>query len=122
MRTVVAFLIAPLTPGMLWALYGGPLIFLFAVPVGYMGALFALPLYLLVRRFWRVSLLSSIAGGLIAGALAGIAFTVWNGPFELSAWYAGGVILFALFGIVAGATFYLIIRLPPHSSALPGKS
>jgi hypothetical protein len=108
----VAFLIAPLIPGIIWAsLVSGPVILLFAVPIGYVGAAFGLPLYLLVRHFWRVSLLSCIVGGAVAGALTMVAFSVWNGSsVELSVWFARGVLLFALFGAVAGAAFYGLER------------
>jgi hypothetical protein len=102
--TYVAFLIAPLIPGIICAaLVSGPIILLFAVPIGYVGAIFGLPLYLLVRHFWRVSLLTCLGGGAIAGMLTTIAVAVWSHDFT---WFASGVLLFALFGAVAGAIFY----------------
>jgi hypothetical protein len=118
MRSVIGFLTAPLVPGMLLALYAGPGVLLLAIPLGYTGAALALPMYLLVRRLWRVSFWSCILCGFIAGALTLGLF----GGFELSARYATGAMIFALFGMVAGAAFYLLFRLPPHSSESPEKS
>lgn len=106
--TLLAFLIAPLVPGLLWAVWMlNPLVPLFAVPLGYVGAVFGLPLYWFTRRFWRVTLATCIGGGALAGVLAMLTLAVaWDGGAELTGWFISGALLFALFGAVAGAAFY----------------
>ena len=105
-----AMIWAPLVPGLIWALLMfNPVVLLFAIPLGYLGMFaFGLPLYLLVRRYWRVSLLSSALCGALSGALACLVFAWWDNATEISRWFGGGIILFALFGLVAGISFWFI--------------
>lgn len=107
-----AFLLAPLAPGIAWAvLMLNPVVLLFAVPLGYLGMLFfGLPLFFLVRRFWRVSLVSSVCSGAISGSFASLIFSWWGGSFEISTWFFKGAILFVIFGAIAGSTFWWLYR------------
>lgn len=107
-----AFLLAPLAPGIAWAaLMLNPAVLLFAVPLGYLGMLFfGLPLFFLVRQFWRVSLASSVCSGAISGAFASLFFSLLGDSFENSTRLLQGAILFVIFGAVAGSTFWWLYR------------
>jgi len=94
-----------------------PVVLLFAVPIGYIGAIFAIPLYLLARRFGYLSLPACMAGGAIAGMLIMVLFALWDGSFELTEWFASAVILFAGFGFIAGTSFYWLSGLNRNESA-----
>ena len=112
------FLVAPLVPGIMWMLLmGSPVVFLFAVPIGYIGAIFAIPLYLLARRFGYLSLPVCITGGTIAGLLSMALFALWDGSFQLTWWFAKGATLFAGFGFIAGTSFYWLSGLNRNESA-----
>lgn len=107
-----AFLLAPLAPGIASAvLMLNPVVLLFAVPLGYLSMLFfGLPLFFLVRRFWRVSLVSSVCSGAISGAFASLVFPWWGGIFEMSTWFLMGAIWSVIFGAIAGSTFWWLYR------------
>lgn len=107
-----AFVLAPLAPAVAWAvLMLNPVVLLFAIPLGYLGMfLFGLPLYFLVRRFWHVSLASSVCGGAMSGALVSLISSWWGGSFEISTWFLKGAILFVIFGVIAGGTFWWFYR------------
>jgi len=95
-----------------------PVVLLFAIPLGYIGMfVFGLPLYFLVRRFWRISALSSAVGGSLAGGLSGVAFSWWSNSGEASLWFASGIALVAAFGLVAGLSFWWLSRAQPALQA-----
>jgi hypothetical protein len=114
-KPINAFVIAPLAPAITWAVVmANPFVLLFALPLAYFGMLtFGLPLYLLARRYWRVSLSSSVIGGAVSGGLVGvfISWWGWGNSFEVtSIWFLKGASLFAIFGVIAGVVFWLIYR------------
>jgi phosphoglycerol transferase MdoB-like AlkP superfamily enzyme len=111
------FLVAPLVPGIMWMLVTvNPFVLLFAAPIGYIGAIFAFPLYLLARHFRLLSLPACMIGGTIAGTFVVVLYTAWDGSFELSHWFANGAILFAGFGFIAGTSFYWLSGLNHYES------
>jgi hypothetical protein len=104
----LAIIVAPLTPGLLWAAFmQNPAVLLFAVPIAYFGMFaFGLPLYFLARRYWRVSALTCMVGGSLSGALSGLGVLWWDNSLEMSLSFAVAIILFAVFGFVAGFHFW----------------
>ena len=78
--------------------------------------MFAVSLYLLVVKYWRVSLISSCLGGGITGFLTWISTylsytAIWNDDLfnaDLSA--ALGFLVFICLGAVAGFVFWLMHR------------
>ncbi|PRF98135.1 hypothetical protein [Burkholderia ambifaria] len=114
----LAFALSALVPGLLWSYFtGDPTSLKYSIPVAYFGtAVFAIPLYLLVVKYWRVSLISSCLGGGITGFLTWISTyliytSIWNDDlFKANLSAALGFLAFICLGPVAGFVFWLMHR------------
>lgn len=62
------------------------------------------PTFLIVRHFWRITLQTSIAAGLISGLLAHLLFLPINANYSYS------IFKFGLMGAISGLVFLLIWR------------
>jgi len=126
-RVGIAAALSPLFPGVAFAVllsfFGGPptplslilLIFLFALPVSYLGfALFGLPLLFFLRKRGTLSFAPFLAAGLVGGTVMFQAFALllsWllESPYRFGldqiAWGAGlGLSVAAVFCLLAGIT------------------
>jgi hypothetical protein len=127
-RVLLAVAAAPLVPGILWSvIVATPAPLLFAVPIAYgTMLLLGLPMYGLVRRFWRVSDWTAGAGGFFAGILAYVLLVelgIVRPYYDAAA--AKAALLFGGFGIFAGFAFSLIhgetpLQRPAEESGPPG--
>ncbi|KAG8150829.1 hypothetical protein [Burkholderia catarinensis] len=112
----LAFALSALVPGLLWSYFtDDPWSLKYSIPIAYFGtAAFAIPQYLLVVKYWRVSLISSCLCGSITGLLTWVATyliytSIWDDDLfkaDLSA--ALGFLAFLGLGAVAGFVFWLI--------------
>lgn len=121
-KTVRAFACAPWVPCLLVAVsFWNGLALIVGPMVGYIGtALFGVPLYLLTRRYRRVSLPACMQGGALAGVLTFLTGAFWINQLEASLSFAAAACIFAVFGVVAGFSFWFIgggLRKP--DAALP---
>jgi hypothetical protein len=124
MRTAVAFLVAPLTVAI-----GGPLlaqissqhkdsllILLVEIAATYIYGLlfalvFALPLFVLLRRFGWANAYTAAGAGLMAGLLGGV--IVFNG--NVSPERVVSLAELSVLGALAGVVFWLIARVDMRS-------
>jgi hypothetical protein len=112
----ISFALAALVPGLLWSYFTGDLSSLkYAIPIAYFGTVvFAIPLYLLVEKYWRVFLFSSSLGGGMTGLLTWVVTylvynAIWNDDLFKAGLSAALVFLaFVCFGAVAGFVFWLM--------------
>ncbi|VWC40737.1 hypothetical protein BLA6993_07038 [Burkholderia lata] len=114
----VAFALSALVPGLLWSYFtDDPGSLKYSIPIACFGsAVFAIPQYLLVVKYWRVSLISSCLCGSVTGLLTWIAtyliYTViWDDDlFKAGLSAALGFLAFVCLGAVAGFAFWLMHR------------
>jgi hypothetical protein len=131
---VGAFLAAVVVPTLILCLQGGSLslanlIFLYGSTF---ALVIALPLFLALKRWYRVNVYTSTLGGLVAAA-APVAFTSWplryaslktneslddvvtkvNGVPTAAGWafYAAEIVRFALLGAIGGLVFWAVLKL-----------
>jgi hypothetical protein len=117
LNTTIAFLVAPLVPAFVFAgfgrftpdfmslLLGTGVFYILSVP----GiVIFALPLYMLMRKFDLVRWWSASAGGLLVGQGAALLYGSPNIVWQ-----------FGALGSVSGFVFWLVWRLG-HPAAQPG--
>ncbi|MCA8102093.1 SLC5/6 family protein [Burkholderia contaminans] len=115
---VLAFALAALVPGLAWSyLADDPGSLEYAVPIACFGtAAFAIPQYLLVTKYWRVSMISSCLCGSITGLLTWIAtYFVYTSIWDDDVFKDGlsvvlGFLAFLGLGAVAGCVFWLMHR------------
>ena len=112
----LAFLISPLAPVVFWVLLTNDLQVLGqACLIAYAGMIFfALPLYRLVVKRWRISLSSSLICSCAVGFLTWVATVIiynhlyTDDLFSPSLAALLGVFLFILFGSISGIAFWLL--------------
>ncbi|KFG97677.1 hypothetical protein GQ56_0109115 [Burkholderia paludis] len=115
----LAFALSALVPGLLWSYFtGDPGSLEYSIPIACFGtAVFAIPQYLLVVKYWRVSLVASCLCGGVTGLLTWIATyaiytAIWNDDlFKASLSAALGFLAFVCLGAVAGFAFWIMHRL-----------
>lgn len=114
----LAFALSALVPGLVWSyLTDDPDSLRYSVPIAYFGtAAFAIPLYLLVTKYGRVSVVSSCLCGSITGLLTWIASyfiytAIWDDDvFKEGLSVALGCLAFVGLGAGAGFVFWLMHR------------
>lgn len=114
----LAFALSALVPGLLWSYFTGDHGSLkYSIPIAYFGtAVFAIPQYLLVVKYWRVSVIASCLCGGMTGLLTWIAtFLIYTSIWDDDLFKAGlsaalGFLAFVCLGAVAGFVFWLMHR------------
>ncbi|OXI31265.1 hypothetical protein CFB89_17485 [Burkholderia sp. AU16741] len=114
----LAFAFAALVPGLVWSyLADDPGSLKYSIPIAYFGtATFAVPQYLLVTKYWRVSIISSCLCGGITGLLTWIATcfiytSIWNDDvFKGGLSAVLGFLACLGLGTLAGLVFWLMHR------------
>ncbi|KWO49736.1 hypothetical protein WT97_03115 [Burkholderia sp. MSMB1459WGS] len=114
----VAFALAALVPGLVWSrLAHDPGSLKYSVPIAYLGtAAFGIPQYLLVMKYWRVSVFSSCLCGSVTGLLTWIAiYFIYTAVRDDDVFKGGlavvfGFLAFVGLGAVAGFVFWLMYR------------
>ena len=112
----LAFLLSPLTPVVFWALLTNDFqVIGQASLIAYAGTIFfALPLYRLVVKRWRISLSSSLICSCVVGFLTwGATFIIYNRLYNDDLFTSSltallGFFLFILFGGISGIAFWLL--------------
>ncbi|WP_321958965.1 hypothetical protein [Burkholderia cenocepacia] len=114
----LAFALSALVPGLVWSyLTDDPGSLGYSVPIAYFGtAAFAIPLYLLVTKYGRVSVVSSCLCGSITGLLTWIAtYFIYTAIRDDDVFKEGlsaalGCLAFVGLGAGAGFVFWLMHR------------
>jgi len=114
----LAFALSALVPGLLWSYFtDDPGSLEYSIPIAYFGtAVFAIPQYLLVVKYWGVSLISSCLCGSVTGLLTWIAtYLIYTTIRDDDLFKAGlsaalGFLAFLCLGAAAGFVFWLMHR------------
>ena len=114
----LAFALSALVPGLVWSYWADdPGSLKYSIPIAYLGtAAFAIPQYLLVTKYWRVSMISSCLCGSITGLLTWIATylictAIWDDDvFKAGVAVVLGFMAFVGLGALAGFVFLLMHR------------
>ncbi|AQQ25350.1 hypothetical protein ACV22X_30775 [Burkholderia orbicola] len=114
----LAFALSALVPGLVWSYWADdPGSLKYSIPIAYLGtAAFAIPQYLLVTKYWRVSMISSCLCGSITGLLTWIAtYLIYTAIWDDDVFKAGlavvlGFMAFVGLGALAGFVFWLMHR------------
>ena len=78
-----------------------PLVLVFGIPIALLHlGLLALPVYMLLRRWWRLQWWNAAAAGFVIGAL----------PMSLLFWSLDGSSMAGLCGLVGGLTFWAVLK------------
>lgn len=112
-RLTKGFLIAPLVPGIIWAIYIlNPVVLLVAVPIAYLCTLVVgLPLFYFLYRLNKVNLVTVSIGGILASIATPLIFAAPNIESYsdlITPQNMKGIALFIFFGIAASTTFWVI--------------
>jgi hypothetical protein len=112
-RVLKGFLVAPLTPCLIWAVIVlNPAILIFAIPVSYLCALVVgLPIYLILTKINKLNIFSVLVGSVIAGGVPSLILMALEAESLrqlLTPHYMQSFALFSLFGLIAGLVFWII--------------